>query len=138
MLPGTSHRRVMLEVVLDASALVDLLLANDLGSAVRERIAGHSLHVPAHIDAEALSVLGRLHRAGELDADTVTSRLHALAAAPIWRHSVTDLVLGTWARRHQLRLVDAVYVELAVSLGIPLVTTDRRLHAAPAADVVVC
>jgi predicted nucleic acid-binding protein len=50
----------------------------------------------------------------------VTSKLHALVAASIRRHPVTDLVLGTWARRHQLRLVDAVYCELAVSLGIPL------------------
>jgi predicted nucleic acid-binding protein len=136
MLHGTSHRHIMVEAVLDASALVDLLLDNDLGGAVRERIAGHWLHAPAHVDAEALSVLGRLHRAGQLDADTVTSKLRALAAAPIRRHSITDLVLGAWARRHQLRLADTVYVELAVSLGIPLVTTDRRLHTAPGTDVV--
>jgi len=126
----------MAEAVLDASALVDLLLDNDLGGAVRRRIAGHSLHAPAHIDAEVLSALGRLHRAGELEASTVESMLYDLAAAPIRRHPVTELLLGTWARRHQLRLVDAVYVELAVSLGSPLVTTDRRLHAAPSADLV--
>lgn len=127
----------MAEAVVDAPALVDLLLDNDLGSAVRRRIAGHVLHAPAHIDAEVLSALGRLHRAGELEADSVESKLHDLTAAPIQRHPATDLLLGTWARRHQLRLVDALYVELAVSRGVPLVTTDRRLHAAPSADVVV-
>lgn len=127
----------MAEVVLDASALVDLLLNNELGSVLRRRLAGHALHAPAHIDAEVLSALGRLHRAGDLRADSVESTLHHLAAAPIQRHPVSDLLLGTWVRRHQIRLVDALYVELAVSLNVSLVTTDRRLHVAPCADIVV-
>ena len=38
----------MAEVVVDASALVDLLLDNELGGAVRRRLAGHALHAPAH------------------------------------------------------------------------------------------
>ncbi|MGI8869100.1 MAG: type II toxin-antitoxin system VapC family toxin [Mycobacteriales bacterium] len=125
-----------MKLSVDASALVDLLLGNELGGAVRRRIAGHTLHAPAHIDAEVLSALGRLHRAGHLEADSVESKLHELAAAPIQRHPVADLLLGTWARRHQLRLVDALYVQLAVSRNAPLVTTDRRLHVAPSADIV--
>lgn len=127
----------MAEAVLDASALVDLLLGNELGGVVRRRIAGHVLHAPAHVDAEVLSALGRLHRAGDLTTDSVESRLHELAAAPVQRHAVAGLLLGAWQRRHRLRLADALYVELAVRRGTPLVTTDRRLHAEPAADVVV-
>jgi len=127
----------MAEAVVDASAIVDLLLDTELGDAVRRRPAGHALHAPAHLDAEVLSVLGRLHRAGDLEAADVESRLRGLVASPIQRHDVSDLLIGTWARRHQLRLVDAVYVQLAVSRDLPLVTTDRRLHAAPSADVVV-
>lgn len=133
----TIRPHVMAEAVLDASALVDLLLGNDLGRAVGRRIAGHVLHAPAHIHAEVLSALGRLHRAGELDADAVESKLNELAAAPIELHAVTSLLHGTWARRHQLRLADALYVELAVARGAPLVTTDRRLRTAPSADVVL-
>ena len=127
----------MAEVVVDASAMVDLLLDNELGSAVRRRLVGHALHAPAHLDAEVLSALGRLHRTGDLEADDVESRLRDLAAAPIQRHDVSDLLIGTWSRRHQLRLVDALYVQLAVVRDLPLVTTDRRLSAAPAVDVVV-
>lgn len=137
MLRGTRRRPVMAEAVVDASALVDILLDNALGGAVRRRIAGHVLHAPAHIDAEVLSALGWLHRAGELEAESVESRLRELAGAPIQRHPIRDLLLGTWARRPPLRLVDALYVELAVSRGVPLVTTDRRLLAVPSADVVL-
>lgn len=102
----------------------------------RRRLGGHALHAPAHLDAEVLSALGRLHRAGDLAAVDVENGLHALAAAPIERHAVSALLLGTWARRDRLRLVDALSVQLAVSLRLPLVTTDRRLHAAPTVEVV--
>lgn len=133
---ATSRPRDMTEVVLDATALVDLLLANDLGVAVRERIAGQALHAPSHVDAEVLSALGRLHRGCALGADEVETKLDALTMAPIRRHPTGDLLLGAWSRRHQLRLADALYVELAVSRRLRLVTTDRRLHVVPSADIV--
>ena len=127
----------MAEVVLDASAFVDLLLGNPLGVAVRARLAGQSVHAPGHVDAEVLSALGRLNRAGDLDDDAVTRLLGHVGDAPIERHPVRELMGGAWARRHQLRLADALYVELATARGAPLVTTDRRLRDAPMADVVV-
>lgn len=129
--------RAMAEVVADASALVDLLLGNDLSAAVQRRIAGHGLHAPAHVDAELLSALGRLQRAGAVEADGVEAMLMRLAAAPIQRHPVAALLIGAWARRQQLRLADALYVELAAGLDLPLITTDRRLQGAPAVEVVV-
>lgn len=127
----------MAEVVADTSALVDLLLGNELGDAVQRRIAGHVLHAPAHADAEILSALRRLQRAGSLEADAVEAILRGLAVAPIQRTPVTSLLVGAWARRHQLRLADALYVELAASRDMPLITTDRRLHPVSVAEVVV-
>jgi len=122
-------------LVVDASAIVDLLLGNELGAAVRRRVAGTVLHAPAHLDAEVLSALGRLHRAGDLDVDVVQRMLAAQAVAPLERHPVADLLAGAWARRHQLRLGDALYVELAAGLGLPLITTDRRLQPVVLAEV---
>ncbi len=117
----------MPEVVIDASALTDLLLDGDLGRAVAARVSGHALHGPAHLDAEVLSALGRLHRAGELSEVAVVSRLERLATAPVTRHPVSGLLLGSWERRGNLRLADALYVELAEALGLSLVSTDARL-----------
>jgi len=127
----------MAEVVADASALVDLLLGNDLGEAVAARLAGHALHAPAHADAEILSALGRLQRAGAVEPDDVELMLTRLAAAPIERHPVASLLLGAWSRRHRLRLADALYVELAASRALPLITTDRRLRSVQLVEVVV-
>jgi predicted nucleic acid-binding protein len=124
-------------VVLDASALVDLLVGQALGQAVGERIEGSTLHAPAHLDAEVLSALGRLHRGGVLSARRVSESLEAVAEAPIERHPLPGLIEGAWRRRQRLRLVDALYVELAEQLGVRVVSTDAALgRAAPAVHVV--
>lgn len=116
--------------------MVDLLLGGPVGDAVADRISGHTLHGPAHIDAESLSALGRLHRAGKLDTAAANTMLARLAGAPIVRHPLARLLLGAWAMRTSLRLADALYVELARSLDLHLVTTDARLKPVRLADVV--
>lgn len=78
-----------------------------------------------------------MHRADALDADGVAAMLEKLAAAPIEHHPVVDLLTGALARRHQLCLADALYVELAASRSLPLVTTDARLRPVPVADIVI-
>lgn len=114
-------------VVVDASAAVEALIGTPLGGAVRARMRGCELHSPAHLDAEVLSALGRLNRAGDLPAKSVTTALSELATAPIARHHLAGLLAGAWAARERLRLVDALYVELANSLRATLLTTDAQL-----------
>jgi len=56
---------------------------------------------------------------------------------PIERHLLQPLTIGAWARRHNLRLSDAYYVELADQLDVPLITTDLRLaRATPRAEAI--
>lgn len=89
---------------------------------------GLELHAPAHLDAEVLSAIGRLQRAGDILVSVAEALLKELATAPIRRHPLAGLLSGAWAARDQFRLVDGLYVELAGSLGsIPLITTDARL-----------
>lgn len=117
--------------------MVDLLVGSPLAAAVGNRLRGHELHVPAHFDAEVLSALGRLQRAGELTVRQVTARLQRVAAAPCHRHLLAPLLAGAWKHRHTLRLVDGLYVELANQLHAPIATTDGRLAAvSPAAELV--
>lgn len=123
---------------MDAAALVDLLAGTNLGASVATRLEGAVLHAPGHVDAEILSAFGRLNRAGVLPSRGVARLLAATAEAPIERHAVPPLLAGAWSRRSRLRLADALYVELAVRLGIPLITTDWALaRAAHVAEAVV-
>lgn len=88
---------------------------------------GCELHAPAHVDAEVLSALGRLHRAGEVSAEAVEAALRELSSAPIVRHHLADLLDGAWHARNRLRLVDALYVELGEKLDASVLSTDARL-----------
>jgi predicted nucleic acid-binding protein len=117
-------------LVLDASAMVTLLVGGTSAHQVSRRIVGSAVHVPAHFDAEVLSALGRLHRASEIDARDVDRSLDAVASAPFERHPLGPLLGAAWSRRSNVRLVDALYIALAVELGVPIVTLDRGLAAA--------
>lgn len=117
-------------VVIDASVLVDLLADTDYAAPVKKRLASTVLHAPAHMDAEVLSALGRLQRAGELTTADVDAALSALTTIPVTRHPVAELAAGAWARRADLRLTDALYIELAAHLRAPVLTTDHRLARA--------
>ena len=109
-------------------APVEALVGTAVGVTVRERMRGRILHAPAHLDAEVLSALRRLHRAGELLKNRVAAMLNELAIAPVHRHPLATLVVGAWERRDQPRLVDALYIELAIELGsLPVLSTDARL-----------
>lgn len=114
-------------LVLDASAAVELLIGSATGRLVRQRVRGCGLHAPAHVDAEILSALGRMHRAGTLAAETVEAALMALRDAPITRHPLAGLLAGAWRQRKRHRLVDGLYLELSGQLSARLLTTDARL-----------
>jgi predicted nucleic acid-binding protein len=120
-------------IVLDASALLELLLGTRLGRAVAARIADPevSLHVPHLVDVEVAQALRRYVREGDLDADSAAEAVEDLSALDLERHSHEPLLGRVWALRDNLTAYDAVYVALAEALGTTLVTCDRRLARAP-------
>lgn len=124
-------------LIVDASAMVDLLLGSRRAGAIRERVHGHELHAPAHFDAEVLFAIGRLERAGHLSAYAAGERIDRVSAAPLERHPLAPLLSGAWQRRHDLRLVDALYVELAEQMEASIITVDAGLTAAaPMAELI--
>ena len=122
---------------MDASAIVEALLQDALGLRVEARLRDCEVHAPAHLDAEVLSALGRLYRAGSQTEAQAWNRLEAFSRMPIHRYELRPLLRGCWARRHNISLRDALYVELASQLDVILITTDRRLAASsPIAELV--
>lgn len=123
--------------VVDASALVELVLNTQLGSRVANALRDAALAVPAHADAEVLSALGRLVRAREITAARAERALSSLAQAPIRRYLVHPLLDAAWRLRERVALRDAIYVALARRLDAAVVTTDAALSRAPALDVTI-
>ena len=120
-------------IVLDASALVELLLGTDSGRSIAERIAdpGLGLHVPHLADVEVAQALRRFVRNGELDVTSGRSALQDLRALDLERHPHEPLLDRVWALRDRLTAYDAVYVALAEALDTVLLTCDARLARAP-------
>jgi predicted nucleic acid-binding protein len=123
-------------IVLDASALVELLLDTSTGQAVAARIADPALglHVPHLADVEVAQALRRFAQDGELDAAAAAVALEDLRALDLQRHSHEPLLDRVWELRHNLSAYDAVYVALAEVLDTKLLTCDGRLARAPKAS----
>jgi predicted nucleic acid-binding protein len=122
----------MSRLILDASAVVDYLVASSVHDTIENHLRGAEVHVPAHFDAEVLSALGRLQRAGKLTGAEVEERVALTSQSPLHRHLLMPLLIGAWLRRRNLRLVDALYVELASQLEATIITTDVGLASASA------
>jgi predicted nucleic acid-binding protein len=121
-------------LLLDASAVVDLLIRSDRGDQVRAALAGRdatALSTVAHLDAEVFSALARSYRSGQLDADEIGRLLEHLAALPARRLPITGALLtAAWSLRSNIAARDALHVAAAEALGARLVTTDGRLARA--------
>jgi predicted nucleic acid-binding protein len=120
-------------IVLDASALVELLLGTSAGRAVAERIAdpATSLHTPHLADVEVAQTLRRYVREGEIDLAAGAAALDDLRTLDLERHGHEPLLGRVWTLRQNLTAYDAVYVALAEALDTKLVTCDGRLARAP-------
>jgi predicted nucleic acid-binding protein len=120
--------------VVDASAVIDLLVRSDVGERVRRRLADDTeatLVTVAHLDAEVFSGLSRLHRAGELASGEVEELLRRLARLDVRRVPIDRALLeAAWRMRDNVAARDALYVAAARGLGSALLTTDERLARA--------
>jgi len=118
-----------LSVVVDAATVVDLICDFPAAESYRNAIASATaVAVPAHLDAEVLSALGRLKRAGQLTQ--AAERVEALAAFGAKRWPLSPLLSPAWALVDRIAIRHTLYVALAASLGAVLVTSDGRLRRA--------
>lgn len=117
----------------DASALVLALVGKtEPAGALRQRLPMMRRHAPHLIDAEVGNVLRRHEQGGHISSKEAHSAMHAGQVLIEHRYphagSLTELA---WDWRASISFYDALYVALAVRLGVPLITADAKLSRAP-------
>jgi predicted nucleic acid-binding protein len=107
--------------------VVEVLRRTELGGSVATTMRAATFAAPAHLDAEVLSALGHLARAGHVASATVDRALGRLVRLPVERYPIAPLVRRAWALRENIALRDGLYVACAETLTATLLTLDGRL-----------
>jgi predicted nucleic acid-binding protein len=120
-------------IVLDASAVLELVLNTESGIRVRHRVAdvNETLHAPHLLSVEVVQVLRRYAATGSITPESVAAALEDLVELDITRYEHEPLLRRVWELRDNVTAYDAVYLALAELLDAPLLTFDSRLATAP-------
>lgn len=119
-------------IVLDTSAAVEFFVGTDpVAERVRAVVADEHLAAPHAIDLECASTLRGLVLVDKLSADAAQAALDLLAAMTLRRYAHGPLLTRIWQLRHNMWPYDAAYVALAETLGVALITVDRKFAGVP-------
>lgn len=125
-------------MVVDASAVLEVLLQTDRGRALEGRLfSGEPLAAPHLLDLEVAQVLRRLVGRGEVGAGRAGGALRDFQDLRIDRYPHSPFLSRIWALRENATVYDAVYLALAEALDAPLVTADGKLASIPGHGAVV-
>lgn len=118
--------------VIDASALVELLLGTPRGLSVAEALTdeSESIHMPHLADVEVAHVLRRLVSLKAIPERTAREAIADLQDLDIDRHAHDPLLERIWELRGNVSAYDAAYLALTEVLGATLLTSDRKLAKA--------
>ena len=116
-------------IVVDASAVVDVLLRVPTADAIANRLfqSGETLHAPHLLDLEVTHVLRRHAARRQAEPARCQEALDDLVRVRLFRHPHNMLLPRIWELRNNLSAYDAAYIALAEMLGAPLLTRDQRL-----------
>ena len=122
-------------LVVDASAIAELLLVRPAAADVERHMAAHqyALHAPHLLDVEVLSALRRVVAAGDASPQRAGEAIRNLLDLRVERYPHDILVDRIWELRGNFSSYDAAYLALAEALtetGAPLLTADVRLARA--------
>lgn len=119
-------------IVVDASAVIEVLLGTPAARRITERLfaEGETLHAPHLLDVEIAQVLRRYALAGAFGSERGGEALEDLADLPIARYPHQPFLSRIWELRHNVTAYDAAYLALAEALAAPLVTRDAKLASA--------
>ena len=124
-------------LVVDASAVIEMLLRTRRGETVAQHVVAETIAAPELLDVEVASALARLERAGTLSQLEAKTAVRLFTRLPVRRVSHAFLIRRAWAARSQLRMTDAFYVAASEWVGAPLLTCDARLGRGVSSETTV-
>jgi predicted nucleic acid-binding protein len=115
--------------VVDASAVLEVLLKTPLGARIAPRILSPdaTLHAPHLLDIELMHVLRRLAQSGALTSSSAQQAIEDILDLQLIRYPHDGLLYRIWELRGTISAYDASYIALAEFLDMPLLTCDARL-----------
>lgn len=118
-------------IVVDASALVELLLNTPRAPEVRQALAAVGEgHAPELVEPETLGAVRRWLARGWISTEAGERAVRELGELALVRHRHGALRDRIWALRDRCSTYDACYVVLAEALDARLLTADMRLSRA--------
>ena len=128
--------------VVDASIVVRLLQNRQGDTGLQERFSQERyVHAPALIDAEVSSAIRGLLLTSKptmkIDLERAEEMLADFADLPLVRYPMQPFQRRVLSLRHNFTAYDAFYVAVAESLGMPLLTNDRRFATAAGHSAII-
>ena len=124
-------------IVIDASAVIELLFGRPSGARVADELAHDLAAAPQLLDVEVAQVIRRHELGGGIDRSQAVARLEGLADLPVHRYPHRPLIARAYAWRHNVTVYDGVYLALAEALDARLLTADRSLGRVPGCTATV-
>jgi predicted nucleic acid-binding protein len=118
-------------IVLDSSAAVDYLAGYEPQATWVAAHLSEEAHAPHVIDVEVVAALRRRVLSRQLSRRRAEIAVGDLRALRIVRYPHMPFLSRACALQADLTIADGVFVALAEALAAPLVTTERRIAAAP-------
>ncbi|MDP9053668.1 MAG: type II toxin-antitoxin system VapC family toxin [Acidobacteriota bacterium] len=114
-------------IVIDASAVLEILSGSPIGLQMETAIVHLALHAPELLDLEVANTVRRWEAAGVLRPNEGESLMAVFLAMRITRYPHLPLLTDVWRMRHNLTAYDAAYLALTRHLDAELLTMDEGL-----------
>lgn len=116
-------------LVVDASAVAEILFGTDAGRRAAALIDGHELLAPQHLTAEVASVVRGWSLSRQITDEQALRAFREFDALGVEEVPMMSMLPAAYALRHDASAYDAMYVVLARAAQCSLLTLDARLAA---------
>ncbi|MFF2052226.1 type II toxin-antitoxin system VapC family toxin [Leifsonia sp. NPDC058194] len=116
-------------LVVDASAVAEILFGTEAGRRAAALIDGHDLLAPQHLTAEVASVIRGWSLSQQITEEQALRAFREFDALGIEQVPMMAMLPAAHALRHNVSAYDAMYVVLARAAQSSLLTLDARLAA---------